>query len=130
MKHTIIKKVGQIGVPVKDLNRALEFYQQKLGLSLLFHTDSMAFFDCDGMRIMLTIPENETFAHASSVIYFQVSDMNATFEELTSKDVHFIGQPHLIAKKENTETWMVFFQDTEGNMHALMSELVVDERTP
>ena len=55
METTMIQKVRQIGVPVKALNRALDFYKDKLGLSLLFNTDSMAFFECNGLRLMLTL---------------------------------------------------------------------------
>jgi len=57
MDTAMIKNVGQIGIPVKDIKRALNFYKDKLGLSLLFNTDSMAFFECDGLRLMLTLPE-------------------------------------------------------------------------
>ncbi|HFK1429698.1 TPA: VOC family protein, partial [Bacillus paranthracis] len=73
METNIIQKIGQIGVPVKDLNRALDFYKEKLGLSLLFNTNSMAFFECNGLRLMLTLPEKEEFALSSSVIYFEVN---------------------------------------------------------
>ncbi|QDP41956.1 VOC family protein [Radiobacillus deserti] len=121
----MIKTVGQIGVPVKDLDRALDFYKDKLRLPLLFNTDSMAFFDCGGLRVLLSLPEKEEFAHSSSVIYFQVEDLNTTYKYLVNKDVHFIDEPHVVAKMEHTETWMVFFKDTEGNTHALMSEVQV-----
>jgi methylmalonyl-CoA/ethylmalonyl-CoA epimerase len=121
----MIQNVGQIGVPVKDLNRALAFYEEKLNLPLLFNTDSMAFFECNGMRLMLSLPEKEEFAYASSVIYFQVDHIKSTYDELVKNDVTFIDEPHVVAKMENSETWMVFFKDTEGNTHALMSEVSI-----
>ncbi len=122
METTMIKNVGQIGVPVKDINRALDFYKEKLGLTLLFNTESMAFFECNGLKLMLTLPEKEEFAHSSSVIYFQVNDIKDTYERLAGKEVLFIDEPHVVAKMGQTETWMVFFKDTEDNTHALMSE--------
>ncbi|WP_034756463.1 VOC family protein [Rossellomorea vietnamensis] len=125
MDTTMIKNVGQIGIPVKDINRALDFYKDKLGLSLLFNTDSMAFFECDGLRLMLTLPEIEEFAHSSSVIYFQVNNIKDTYERLVGKEVTFIDEPHVVTKMGQTETWMVFFKDTEDNTHALMSEVQV-----
>ena len=125
METAMIQKVGQIGVPVKDLNRALDFYKEKLGLSLLFNTDSMAFFECNGLRLMLSLPEKEEFADSSSVIYFQVTNIKETYERLVDKDVIFIDEPHVVAKLGQTETWMVFFKDTEDNTHALMSEVQV-----
>ncbi|MDM5340937.1 VOC family protein [Fictibacillus enclensis] len=123
--EAVIHKVGQIGVPVKDLKRAITFYQEKLRLNLLFQTDNMAFFECNGLRLLLDLPENEAFEHPSSVIYFQVADIQKAHQEMADQDVSFISEPHLIARMGRTETWMAFFTDTEGNTHALMSEFDV-----
>ncbi|QTC40709.1 VOC family protein [Bacillus sp. V3] len=122
METALIEKVGQIGIPVKDLDRALRFYKETLGLPLLFNTDRMAFLESGGLRLMLSLPEKEEFAHSSSVLYFQVKNIKETYEHLSGKEVQFIGEPHVVAKMEQTETWMVFFKDTEGNTHAFLSE--------
>ncbi|GGP14616.1 VOC family protein [Oceanobacillus neutriphilus] len=124
MQTDIIQHIGQIGVPIKNLQRAMLFYQEKLGLPLLFNTDNMAFFDCGRLRIMLTHPEKEAFDHPSSVIYFQVDDIQSSYRQLKEKQVTFIDEPHMVTKMGNTETWMVFFSDTENNTHALMSEVI------
>ncbi|MDR7080108.1 catechol 2,3-dioxygenase-like lactoylglutathione lyase family enzyme [Neobacillus niacini] len=118
-----IQKIGQIGVPVKDLDRAVQFYKEKLGLPLLFTAGTLAFFESNGTRLLLSLPESEEFAHASSILYFQVEDIHASYEELLSKEVTFIDEPHLIAKMGQTETWMAFLKDGEGNTHAIMSEI-------
>ena len=120
-----IQKIGQIGVPIKDLDRAILFYRDILGLPLLFSTDRMAFFDCNGVRLFLSLPEKEEFAHASSIIYFQVENIKRSYENLLEKGVSIIDEPHLVAKIGQTENWMAFFKDTEGNTHALMSEILV-----
>ncbi|MCA1032246.1 VOC family protein [Bacillus timonensis] len=125
MKTNVIQKVGQIGIPVKEINKAVYFYKEILELSLLFHSDNMAFFDCNGLRIMLSLPEREEFAHSSSVIYFHVDNIIETYNRLAGKGVTFIDEPHVVAKMEQTETWMVFFKDTEDNTHALMSEVQI-----
>jgi methylmalonyl-CoA/ethylmalonyl-CoA epimerase len=120
-----IQKVGQIGVTVKDFERAIHFYKENLELPLLFNTDSLAFFECNGLRLLLSLPEKEEFAHPSSVIYFQVEDINKAYKELAKKSVTFVDEPHLIAKMGQTETWMAFFRDSEDNLLALMSEVTV-----
>ncbi|WP_312476497.1 VOC family protein [Neobacillus sp.] len=125
METNMIQKVGQIGVPVKELDKAIHFYKDKLGLSLLFNSDSMAFFECNGLRLLLSLPEKEEYAHSSSVIYFQVENIKETYENLIGKEVTFIDEPHIVAKMGQMETWMTFFKDTEGNTHALMSEVQV-----
>ncbi len=117
--------MGQIGVPVKDLARAIEFYKDKIGLSLLFNTDSMAFFECNNMRLLLSLPEKEEYATSSSVIYFQVKNIKKTYESLVSQGVTFSDEPHVVARMGQTETWMTFFKDTEENTHALMCEMQI-----
>ncbi|MGD6966426.1 VOC family protein [Rossellomorea vietnamensis] len=123
MESNTIQRIGQIGVPVQNIGRAVEFYKEKLGLTLLFNTDSMAFLQCSGLRLMLTLPEKEEFAKASSVIYFEVNDIKASYQQLKEKGVIFTDEPHVVAKMGQTETWMTFFKDTEDNTHALMSEV-------
>jgi predicted enzyme related to lactoylglutathione lyase len=122
---TSLKSIGQIAIPVKDMNRAILFYKDLLKLPLLFNTDTMAFFDCNGVRLVLSLPEQKQFTNASSVLYFQVDDITVSYIQFKEKGVSFIDEPHLIAKMGSTETWMVFFNDTEGNTHALMSEVAV-----
>ena len=122
---TKINGIGQVAVPVKEINRATSFYKDILGLPLLFSTDTMAFFDCDGVRLLLSLPEKEPFGAASSVLYFNTLDIHGSYETLQAQNVSFLDKPHVVAKIGSTETWMVFFKDTEGNTHALMSEVAV-----
>ncbi|MEK4441485.1 MULTISPECIES: VOC family protein [Niallia] len=119
---TTIQNINQIGVPVKDINRAVKFYKA-LDLPLLFSTDTMAFFDCNGTRILLSLPEKEEFAHPSSVLYFQVENIKETYEKFTNEGISFVDEPHIVAKMSGMETWMTFFKDTEGNTHAFISEV-------
>jgi methylmalonyl-CoA/ethylmalonyl-CoA epimerase len=125
LNNKMIQKIGQIGVPVRDVKRAVYFYQDVLGLSLLFSMDTMAFLESNGLRLLLSLPEKEEFANTSSVIYFQVEDITKVYDELVGKEVVFLDKPHLVAKMGQTETWMAFFKDTEGNTHALMSEVQI-----
>jgi methylmalonyl-CoA/ethylmalonyl-CoA epimerase len=115
--------IGQIGVNVRDLNRAVSFYRDALGMPFLFATPALAFFDCAGVRLMLSLPEQVSFDHPSSILYFTVTDLRAAYDTLAARGVTFIDEPHLIAKMPDHELWMVFFNDTEGNMHGLMSEV-------
>jgi len=125
MTTPTIQKISQIGVPVKDLARAIKFYETKLELPLLFNTETMAFFDCGGVRLMLSLPEKEEFAHASSILYFDVPDIQQAFTEFGERGIEFRASPHCIVKNGPAETWMAFFADTEGNTHALTSDKIV-----
>jgi predicted enzyme related to lactoylglutathione lyase len=116
-------RIGQIAVTVAELERAVSFYRDVLGMRFLFQVPRMAFFDAGGVRLMLAVPEREEFAHLSSVIYYDVSDLNGAYGTLQSRGAAFEGEPHLVADLGEKELWMAFLRDSEGNLLALMSEI-------
>ena len=106
-----------------DLDRAVTFYKETLGMPHLFTVPpKMAFFDCSGVRLMLSLPETPEYDHAGSILYYRVEDIQAAHRELASRGVRFEGPPTLIAKMPSYDLWMAFFRDSEGNLLALMSE--------
>ena len=115
--------IGQIANTVRDVPRAVAFYRDALGLKPLPipAPPNLAFFDCDGIRLMLSLPEGD-FDHPGSVLYFKVGDIHAAHDALAERGVSFLGKPHLIARMPDHELWMAFFSDSEGNTLALMNE--------
>ncbi len=118
-----LAQIGQISVPVQHLERAIEFYRDRLGVKHLFTVPKMAFFDCSGARLMLSVPESAEFDHPSSIIYFTVNDIQQVFRTLSERGVRFRGEPHVIAKVTGYDLWMAFFHDSENNVLAIMSEV-------
>lgn len=118
-----ITRIGQIAINVYDVNRAIAFYRDTLGLRLLFTAGHLAFFDCAGIRLMLTPPEKPEFDHPSSILYFSVPDIAAAHHQMTQEGVHFEDEPHQIAKMPDHDLWMTHFHDSERNLLALMSEV-------
>ena len=115
--------VDHLGVAVEDLEAALALYRDTLGMRFLFAFPGLAFFDCDGVRLMLTKPETKEFDHPSSVLYFRVADINAAHQTLRSRNVDFIDEPHLIARMTDHDLWMAFFRDPDDNVFAIMAEV-------
>lgn len=119
-----ITSIGQIAVNVHDMDRAVAFYRDVVGLPFLFQAGAnLGFFACGDVRLMLDIPEDERFAGMASVIYYKVADINAAFASIKGRGAEVESEPHLIAKMPDHELWMAFFKDTEGNFFALMSEV-------
>ncbi|MFZ0758929.1 MAG: VOC family protein [Candidatus Sulfotelmatobacter sp.] len=119
-----ISRVGQIAINAKDVERAAAFYQDVLGLKLLFKAPpGLAFFDCGGVRLMLDRAAKPEFDHPSSVLYFAVPDIQAAYGKLKQSGVRFEDEPHMIAKMPTHDLWMTFFRDSEANLLALMSEV-------
>ena len=117
-----LAEIGQIAVPVTDLERAITFYRDVLGMRFLFQAPpGLAFFDCAGLRLMLDAPAKARGGQCS-VLYYKVPDLRAAFETLVSRGVAFEAEPHRIAKLPDHELWMAFFRDPDSNLLALMSE--------
>src|SRR5437588_8123494 len=116
-------EIGQISVNVHDFDRAVAFYKDMLGIKHLFSVPGrMAFFDCRGIRLMLAIPERPDLDHPSSILYFKVEDIEATYDSLVKRGAHFEGKPILVAPMQTHDLWLAEFRDSENNVLALMCE--------
>jgi methylmalonyl-CoA/ethylmalonyl-CoA epimerase len=119
-----ISRIGQIAINAHDVERAAAFYQDVLGLKLLFKAPpGLAFFDCGGVRLMLSRPDKPELDHPSSILYFAVPDILAAHARMKDHAVLFEDEPHLIAEMPDHDLWMTFFRDSEGNLLGLMSEV-------
>jgi predicted enzyme related to lactoylglutathione lyase len=118
-----LTKIGQIAVMVKDLERAVGFYRDVLGMRFLFQVPNMAFFDLNGLRLMLGIPETEEFDHPASIVYYDVGDIQAAHDALKTKGVEFRTEPQAVADLGDRVLWLAFFKDSEANPLCLMSEV-------
>jgi catechol 2,3-dioxygenase-like lactoylglutathione lyase family enzyme len=118
----MLAQIGQIAINVKDVDRAVRFYRDTLGMRFLFQAGTLAFFDCGGVRLMLSPAEKPEFDHPGSILYYRVADIEAAHGTLTARGVAFLDGPHLIHKAPDHDLWMAFFKDSEGNTLALMTE--------
>jgi len=118
-----LSAIGQVSVTVQDLDRAVAFYRDQLGMPFLFQVPNMAFFDCAGVRLMLTLPEGRSDDTHTSILYYKVGDIQDAYRVLKDRDVQFVGRPHKIADLADHVLWMAFFRDSETNLLALMAEI-------
>lgn len=109
-------KIQQIALVQHDVERAVSFYRDGLGLSLVFAMAGMAFFDAGGVRLMLTKPSSPELDHKNSILYFEVADCQAAYAALKARGVPFDGEPHLVGKTATHAMWMAFCRDPEGNV--------------
>lgn len=115
--------IGQIAVPVRDLDAAVGFYRDVLGMRFLFQVAGMAFFDCGGVRLLLGRSEYPEEGGGASIIYYRVDDIRAAHATLSGRGVHFEDEPHLVADLGDRELWLTFFRDPDSHVLALMSEV-------
>jgi methylmalonyl-CoA/ethylmalonyl-CoA epimerase len=119
---TGLSKLAQIAVTVRQPDRAVAFYRDALGVPLLFQAPpNLAFFNLDGVRLMLAPAEGE-FEPPGSILYFAVDDIRTKHQELVARGVRFKTEPHMVARLPDREVWLADFEDGEGNTLALMAE--------
>jgi methylmalonyl-CoA/ethylmalonyl-CoA epimerase len=118
-----LKRVHQIAQHADDLDRAVTFYRDTLGLELIarFEPPGLAFFDLGNTRLLLE------GSAASVVLYFEVEDIEESHRSLLSAGVEFVAEPHRVHRDEagdfgpaGSEEWMAFFRDSEHNLVALV----------
>lgn len=120
----VLGPIGQISRQVKDIETAVAWYRDVLGLPHLYTFGELAFFDCHGIRLFLSAGDNEGAQPGDSVLYFRTDDIEGAFKDLSGRGVRFRGAPHLIHRHaDGMEEWMAFFDDPEGRPLALMSQV-------
>ena len=117
-----LSQIGQIAINVQDVERATAFYRDTLGMRFLFAFPGLAFFDCGGVRLMLSRAEDPKLDHPASILYYRVADIEAAHQARAARGVRFETGPHLVARMPDHELWLAEFNDSEDNVLALMAE--------
>lgn len=118
-----LSKLRQIAITVGNVDVALAFYRDILGLDLLFRAnENLAFLNADGIRIMLTTPQGAGAVGANSILYFQVEDIEAMHSRFVERGADNERTPQLAAKMPDHELWIGFLRDPDRNLIGLMEE--------
>ncbi len=121
----------QVAQRTENLDRAIAFYHETLGLPLVakFDPPGLAFIDAGGVRVMLdAVAEADV---PGAILYLRVDDIQASYSALQERGVEFVDEPHMINRDDaglfgpkGMEEWMAFFKDSEGNTIAIASRVV------
>ncbi len=119
----MITNIKQIHIEIQDIERAMDFYANTLGLTLLmsFPDQHMAFFDCGGTRLYLSKNENPDY-QSKAFIYYATDNIEADVASLLENQVEIVKQASVIHKSDSHESWLCAFKDSEGNVLHLMQD--------
>jgi DNA-binding CsgD family transcriptional regulator/catechol 2,3-dioxygenase-like lactoylglutathione lyase family enzyme len=121
--------IGQILRVVRDIKQSEAWYRDVLRLPHLFTYGDLAFFDCGGVRLFLSLREDGGEPGEQQCIYFRVDDIQGAYTELQTRGVRFEGAPHMIFRHPSgMEEWMAFFRDPDGSLLAIMSQVAPEVR--
>lgn len=123
MSGTGVTGIVQLAVSVSNLDRALAFYRDVVGLKLLFTAPpGLAFLDCAGTRIMLATPEAGGDTPAHPIIYFRVPSVRDTAANLVAGGIALKEEAHVVAKLPHADLWLAAILDPDGHLVCFMSE--------
>ena len=112
--------IGQIARTVQDIKQSEVWYKDVLGLPHLFTFGKLAFFDCNGIRLMLS---QDSGVAPESILYLRTGNIAESYESLKARGVEFINAPHMIHKHaDGTEEWLSMFKDPEGRTLGLIAQ--------
>ncbi|MDE0448168.1 MAG: VOC family protein [Spirochaetaceae bacterium] len=113
--------IGQVALAVDDIDAAVAFYRDTLGVPFIAQPGpNLAFFDSGGVRLMLS--SGAGTGGTGCTLYFRVADVDRRCAELQERGVTFDGPPQVIHSAADYELRMAFFRDPAGNLLALMTE--------
>lgn len=118
-----LSTIGQIAITVGDVEEALTFYRDVLGMDFLFSAGpELAFLNADGVRIMLSNSQGAGIVGGNSILYFKVTDIEAVHSSIIARGAKNERDPQLAAKMPDHELWIGFLRDPDGNLVGLMEE--------
>jgi predicted enzyme related to lactoylglutathione lyase len=118
-----LSDIRQIGITVSDVDTALPFYRDVLGLAFLFRpAPTLAFLAAGSVRLMLSTPQGAGTVGQNSILYFTVTDIVATHAAIVARGAKSERAPQLAAQMPDHELWTGFVRDPDGNLIGLMEE--------
>ena len=95
--QTALGRVHQIAQRAEDLDRAVDFYRDTLGLRFMtsFDPPGLAFFDLGNTRLLLNR------GAPAALLYLAVDDIDASFRSLAGRGVEFTDEPRRIHRDED-----------------------------
>ncbi|GJQ20281.1 MAG: glyoxalase [Bacteroidia bacterium] len=121
--NTRLSTIRQIAITVSDVDVALKFYRDVLGLAFVFRAGpNLAFLNAGGIRLMLSTQQGAGEVGKNSILYFAVSDITSVHSSLVARGATNERAPQLTAKMPDHELWTGFLRDPDGNLVGLMEE--------
>ena len=108
-----IQKVGHVMLGVRDVEKSVAFYRDRLGLRLLSQNEGFAFFDGGGVVLALSLEMGKAKNHAVGAveIVLAVDDVHAAHQALSERGVIFRRAPRLVTGQQ----WSANFTDPDGH---------------
>jgi catechol 2,3-dioxygenase-like lactoylglutathione lyase family enzyme len=112
-------RVQRIILRVSDLDEAIAFWSESVGLEVSGRGGPFAFLDGGSVQLALNqvdeVPEDMSLTE----IVLEVDDVRATYDEMSSRDVPFEVDLRPVTTDGSRELWASHFRDPDGHFASL-----------
>jgi catechol 2,3-dioxygenase-like lactoylglutathione lyase family enzyme len=109
--------VSMIMLGVRDLEKSVSFYRDRLGIDVRQRIPGFAFLDSGALTIVLSEPlaKNVSPLAGATEVIFSVNDVRASYEALKNQGVEFSQEPRNVSGP----MWAANFRDPDGHLLTL-----------
>lgn len=90
----MILRMWDVTFTVADLDRAVDFYENVLGLQKKYQFSTYAGFDCGSVEIGLVPSRTTGVQEDAPCVDFLVRDVDEAYQRLRERGVRFLKEPH------------------------------------
>ena len=112
-----VSAISMIMLGVRNMERSVSFYRDKLGIALKQQFPGFAMFDTGAVTLVLSEDraEGEANVAGATEVIFSVDDVTSGAEALKTQGVVFSHEPHQV----NGPMWAANFPDPDGHLLTL-----------
>jgi catechol 2,3-dioxygenase-like lactoylglutathione lyase family enzyme len=112
-----VSAISMIMLGVRNMERSVSFYRDKLGIPLKQQFPGFAMFDTGAVTLVLSEDraEGEANVAGATEVIFSVDDVTSGAEALKTQGVVFSHEPHQV----NGPMWAANFPDPDGHLLTL-----------
>jgi catechol 2,3-dioxygenase-like lactoylglutathione lyase family enzyme len=106
--------ISAIMLGVRDLDPALAFYKDKLGLNVIFQEPTLALLQCGTVMLGLSRGHATVAPHIAGAteVVFKVDNVRAAHKALLAQGVSFMAGPRQVTPTD----WAANFKDVDGHI--------------
>ena len=112
-----VSAISMIMLGVRNMERSVSFYRDKLGFALKQQFPGFAMFDSGAVTLVLSEDraQGEANVAGATEVIFSVDDVTSGAEALKTQGVVFSHEPHQV----NGPMWAANFPDPDGHLLTL-----------
>lgn len=113
-----MSRLSRVILRVADMDRALAFWRDSVGLDPVFESETFTFLDSGGVQVVLNQVDSPPVPGLTEIV-FESADVGADFEAMRARGVPFEVELRPVTSDGGRELLAAHFYDPDGNLASL-----------